>query len=835
LITAGCGHSSQAVVSKPQPPSLDALYHDADKKSDTGELPAAIALTEEGIRRTQANDPVWNCRFRVLKAEIRLWQHHIDESLDLLKPDVPAALASGEFDFRTKLTQARAYNLRHDPDNAEVFLAGAKKLVFAAPELSGDLALAEATLLFGRQATTEREQRLLIVRQEKKLREALDLARKYKNKLLEAKALGSLGRFYTSRNLFDAAIDSLQSSLDISDSAHAAHISAATELNMGWSYLEMGDIDGSERFFEDALKFSRQAEMDFIQDGSLNSLGRVNLAQTDYPAAKNYYELSLKIAGQIKEDQNAADISNNLALVALKTGQLDEADKYIQQAMQFIRTYKQKTRSQTLPSELSYIFTKASIAKASSQFSTAETLLNQVIQNPMTPGPVKAEAKGELANVYAASKPAMKAEEQYRDALRAFDVVRGSIRDTENRLAFSGREVDFYTDYIRFLIARNRQPEALGIAEFMRARTLEEGLHRKRPVQPQAVPIPEVQAFLKKKKQAIFTYWLAPEKSYLWVITPSAFQHFTLPGKREIEQEIEQYRKALVTTSNGRNVETLGRSLFNILIQPARPLLSPDLTLVIIPDGKLGRLNFETLIEPGPGVRYWIEDAEIANANSVALVIRSKAGPLRGNERLLALGNPVEVSTLFPELKNAHDEIEKAAQHFSPEQKRVIEREHATPSAYKLSHPGQFGVIHLATHGSISLTRPLDSALILSPDTDHSYRLYARDILKLPLRAELVTFSACSGAGARTYNAEGLVGLGWAFMRAGAHQVVAGLWDVDDYAIPGFMNDFYGELKNTKNTTVSRALRKAKLNMLHSESIHRYPRYWASLQLYIGS
>src|SRR5436305_1100564 len=37
LITTGCGHSSQAVVSKSQPPSLDALYHDADKKSDIGE------------------------------------------------------------------------------------------------------------------------------------------------------------------------------------------------------------------------------------------------------------------------------------------------------------------------------------------------------------------------------------------------------------------------------------------------------------------------------------------------------------------------------------------------------------------------------------------------------------------------------------------------------------------------------------------------------------------------------------------------------------------------------------------------------------------------------
>ena len=841
------------MVSKPQPPSLDALYRDANTKSDTGELPAAIALTEEGIRRTQQNDPVWNWKFRVLEAETRLWQRRFKEALDLLKPGVPAALASGEFDFRATLTQARAYNLLNDPGNAEAFLAKAKKLVVAVSELSGDLSLAEATFLYGKQAPTEQQQRILIHQQEQKLQEALKLARQHNNRLLEAKVLGSLGRLYTKRNQYDLALRTLQESLDISISLHAGHIAAATELNLGWCYLEMGDIDGSERFFEDALKFSRQAEMNLIQDATLNNLGRVNLAQTDYVAAKNYYELALKMAEQLNEEQNAADISNNLALVALQTGQLDEAERYIQQAEHFMSAYKKKSensthkkksensthkkksKNSTLPDELSYRMTQGSIANARGQFAKAEELINSVIQDAITPGPVRAEAKGELANVYADSKQISNAERQYRVALSAFDEVRNSIKDTENRLAFSGREVDFYTDYIRFLISQKRQPEALGIAEFMRARTLEEGLNVERKSHPEAVLIQAVQAVLKKKNQAIFTYWLAPKTSYLWVITPTAFQCFFLPDKHEIEQKIEQYRKGVTTTSTGRDIEELGRDLFNILIQPARHLLTANMTVIIIPDGKLGRMNFEALIEPGPQVRYWIEDVEIAYASSIKLAIRSKAGPLRGNERMLAMGNAMAVPNLFPELKNAHDELHKAAGNFPPPQGIIIEGKQATPSAYKKSNPGQFGVMHFASHGSINLTRPLDSALILSPDSDHNYRLAARDILKLPLHAELVTFSACSGAGARTYNAEGQVGLAWAFIGAGAHQVVAGLWDVDDYVIPGFMNDFYGELTTTKGITVSKALRDAKLKMLHSNGIQRYPRYWATLVLYMGS
>ena len=453
--------------------------------------------------------------------------------------------------------------------------------------------------------------------------------------------------------------------------------------------------------------------------------------------------------------------------------------------------------------------------------------------NPLTSKPVEAEAEGELANFYALTKQTYKADRQFRRALKVFDAVRASIKEVENRLAFSGREVEFYTDYIRFLSSQKRQATALGIAEFMRARTLEEGLRRERPVEPADAPVPQVQAFLRKNKQIIFSYWLAPARSFLWVITPSAFRQFELPGKRVIELKVEEYRRGLLGTPEGHQVEDLGRDLYKILIEPAKAFVPPGSRIIVIPDGRLGRLSFETLVGAGPGVRYWIEDAEIEYGSSIALVIRSKEARLRGNEKVLIMGNPTEVSKAFPELKNTGKEVDRVGAHFSPEQKTVISRENATPAAYKSSHPEQFGVVHLATHGTASSLRPLDSAIILSLDADKSFKLYARDIVKLPLRAQLVTLSACSGAGTKTYSAEGPVGLAWAFMRAGAHQVIAGLWDVDDYSTPKFMDDFYTELKAGK--TASQALRNAKMNMLHSRDITRFPKYWATLQLYIGS
>ena len=168
-------------------------------------------------------------------------------------------------------------------------------------------------------------------------------------------------------------------------------------------------------------------------------------------------------------------------------------------------------------------------------------------------------------------------------------------------------------------------------------------------------------------------------------------------------------------------------------------------------------------------------------------------------------------------------------------------REKAVPDAYLTSKPERFAYIHFVAHGTASRLSPLDSAVILSRPNeskaaaqDDSFKLYARDIIKHPLRAELVTISACYSAGDRAYSGEGLVGLSWAFLYAGSHNVVGALWDVSDVSISQLMDKFYAELQQGKRP--DEALRAAKLSLLHSDNaaFHR-PFYWAPFQLYSGS
>jgi CHAT domain-containing protein len=178
--------------------------------------------------------------------------------------------------------------------------------------------------------------------------------------------------------------------------------------------------------------------------------------------------------------------------------------------------------------------------------------------------------------------------------------------------------------------------------------------------------------------------------------------------------------------------------------------------------------------------------------------------------------------------------VENVENHFKTEARRTYTRAQATPAAYLESAPGEFSYIHFVAHATASTISPLDSAIVLSrssADPD-SFKLYARDITRYPLHADLVTISSCYGAGAQAYSGEGLIGLSWAFLRAGSHNVIGALWDVNDASTANLMGSLYDELQ--RGQPPDAALRTAKLSLLHSDTVARKPFYWAPFQLYTG-
>jgi CHAT domain-containing protein len=275
-----------------------------------------------------------------------------------------------------------------------------------------------------------------------------------------------------------------------------------------------------------------------------------------------------------------------------------------------------------------------------------------------------------------------------------------------------------------------------------------------------------------------------------------------------------------------------GRGLYDGLVKPAEPLLKAGGRVYIIGDRELNGLNFETLIREDGHPHYWIEDAVVTNARSLRMLnASSEIPPTRSKGEMLLIGDPIYRASEYASLPNASVEMTRVASHFPAEQRFVISGAQAAPTRYTASSPARFSYIHFVAHATANETSPLDSAIILSGSPDTS-KLYAREILKEPLTADLVTLSSCYGSGVRNYSGEGVVGLVWAFLRAGAHSVIGAMWEVSDVSTPELMDALYAKLLTGERPDA--ALREAKLSLLHSDGVFRKPLYWASFQLYAG-
>jgi CHAT domain-containing protein len=501
--------------------------------------------------------------------------------------------------------------------------------------------------------------------------------------------------------------------------------------------------------------------------------------------------------------------------------------------------------------DISYVsLAQGKLAAARRQDAQAEALFRAVEHDPASQVSMRFGAEHELARLFEVEGRADAARDMYRTALLTFEGARDQLKNDDSKLPFLANATRIYDDYLHFLMTQGKTEEALVTADQSRARTLAQGLGmtaNQRTFTPASLSPRSVAA---KADATLLFYWLGEKQSYLWAITPEKTTLLTLPAQKEIAPLVARYRKTLLGVEDPlESGKATGQELYRMLVAPAASLIRPGIPVMILADGPLSELNFETLIVPGktPGQQphYWIEDATVISAPSLAMLAVAKptrAGSSRtsGEERgkLLLMGDAVAPSEEFPQLPFASLEMREIEKHFPAGDEVVVSREEATPDRYAASEPRQFSYIHFVSHGVASRTDPLDSAIILSrpksattaTTTEDSFKLYAREVMQHPIDARLVTISACNGSGTRAYAGEGLVGLSWAFLRAGAHSAIGGLWEVSDESTPRLMGALYQGIEDGQSPAT--ALRQAKLTLLHSRSNFRKPFYWAPFVIY---
>src|SRR5262249_31951454 len=159
------------------------------------------------------------------------------------------------------------------------------------------------------------------------------------------------------------------------------------------------------------------------------------------------------------------------------------------------------------------------------------------------------------------------------------------------KITFLSRLISFYQDYIDALIEQNAVDRALEVAESSRARVLAERFGSTR--EQLRVVSAETYGQLARQSGTVFlAYWLAPARSFVWVITPKTRKLFVLPPASEIEALVRSYQ-AIVDASRDplESIPPAASRLYDILLGPARDLIVSGSNVIIVPDGAVHNLN----------------------------------------------------------------------------------------------------------------------------------------------------------------------------------------------------------------------------------------------------
>jgi CHAT domain-containing protein len=798
------------------------VFEGAHRAFVRGDLVRAQVDAKEGRQYYSGRNPAWAWNFRILEARVLAWRGMYDDVLDVLNSELPSSLKDTDVLLQKEILEGAANVHLHRYPQAQAKLAYARqKCAGSSNPICGELLNVEG-LLQVEQGEYRRARPFY--------EGSLQLARRQGDHFSEASALLKLSQVELLEQHFDEAIDRSDEAYRVARLVDAQIIMTGAQGNMGWALYKTGDSDKALSLFRDAGKSAHELGARADEVRWLTTSGYVYVDQGKFDVAQDLYRKGLDLATQIDSKEDILNAQISLAFVSVLTGKLDLARRYSEQAIASASADGNRI------DELYPLLTKGQVAARQGDPQQAEQILSEVASDPKVNPSLKWEAQHELANLYADQRQAAKAEAAYRTTLATFEAARSSIQHEAVKLPFLANASSLYNDYVHFLLSQERTAEALSVADHGRARTLAEGVGQLRK-SDSVLPIAlDAQGIARRAGGPVLYYFLGEKQSYLWVITAQKTSLFQLPPASEIDVTVRRYRKALESPRDigaSENPDALG--LYRVLVQPAQSLLTKSSKVFIIPDGSLNALNFEALLVPDAKPHYWIEDVTIANASSLRLLEHSRPNNHAGTRRLLLVGNPVAASPEYGTLPQAALEMSNIGRRFPVADQQVLAAAEATPAGYLAGKPEQFTYIHFVAHGTASRLSPLDSAIVLSKagPADDTFRLYARDIIHSPLHADLVTISACYGAGTRAYSGEGLVGLSWAFLRAGAHNVIGALWDVSDASTPQLMDRMYAEIQDGKRP--EDALRAAKLSLLHSDKAFHRPFYWAPFQFYTGS
>jgi len=330
-------------------------------------------------------------------------------------------------------------------------------------------------------------------------------------------------------------------------------------------------------------------------------------------------------------------------------------------------------------------------------------------------------------------------------------------------------------------------------------------------------------------REALVEFLVADDRILVFVLRQANARWISVPiARTDLAERVRLARELIAARDPGSSAPL--RALYTTLIEPIeRAGFLGDVTaLIIVPHAALTYLPFAALQDADS--HYLVERyavTSLSSASALPTLRRRSTADLAGGAAIFA-PLPTELPATAEEARAVARRVQDA---------RLILGDAATEHRFREALATS-SIVHIASHGALNRENPMFSSIrlatpaVATPSSDDNARFETYEMLTTPVRSRLVFLSGCEtalgGAWSNTFGGgEDYATLAQAFLFAGAHNVVATLWRVNDRAAAAFAQKFYERIDDADLAEALAAAQRAFV----TDRRYGAPFYWAAYSL----
>jgi len=786
-----------------------AIYRSSGSDAD-----AALVLHNLGLLALRRGD-YRTARTRLTEA-LRIYARTgAAADIVLIRRDL-ASVSAAAGDLRGAIAELR---------KAEQLLARARP----EPDLAAGVALARADLSVQLNSYSEADRYYAL---------AEALYRRSRNSAGQAEAQQGRALLFVERRQYHRALELLQRVVRVQVPSGDRRPAALTSLLIGHVQQRQGDLAAARRTIEQALQTMRALRDVVGEAAALGALGELELEAGAPLAAERQYVRGLATLGSRPAATVSWQLHAGLGKALRARGALAPAAAELRLAIGDIErvagTLTLAERRATFLADKWDVYAQLALVERArsdvpAAFAASERMRSRQMLDLLARGRVERPAVGDSSLL-----------SREQDLRRRIGELTDNL-DGANRAASALRGPDLsdsLSGVSREALARAQEQYAQLLLELR-----DDGAPHALIVREEVASWRDIAGRL-APGEALLEYLTSDSTTVVFVVTPDTLLVVDLNVGRDILESLIDFARGTLVRPQSHVARQASRApwraplrrLHQHLVAPIEMAgaLAGVRQIILVPHAELNYLPFAALVRGGDRDQFLIERYDISYTPSASVWMRlGQRNRVQEDARPRAEG----VLALAPRartLPGSREEVEAIGAMYG-RQATVLTDGAASEQAFRVAAP-RYGVVHLATYGVLNKHNPLFSFVDLSPGAKADGRLEVHEVFGLTLNARLLVLSACqtalaSGAVSDVPAGDDWVGLVRAFLGAGAANVIATLWAVEDRSTARLMTRMHRGLRSDRSevSALSEAQREALRNPATSD-----PFYWAGFVLVGG-